>query len=80
MSTLDELHDDIAAHRQELSATVDALAHKLDVRARARARWQQARPAALQAVAALALLVTGVELARSGYRWSDRPRTTEEHR
>jgi hypothetical protein len=64
MSTLEGLHQDIVGHRQELAATVDALAYKLDVKARAGERWQQAKPAALQALAALALLVTGVALVR----------------
>lgn len=64
MSTLEELHHDIVGHRQELAATVDALAQKLDVKARAAERWQQARPVALQALAAAALLVTGLALVR----------------
>lgn len=64
MSTLEQLHDEIVGHRQELAATVDALAYKLDVRARAAERWQQARPVALQALAATALLVTGIVLVR----------------
>jgi hypothetical protein len=64
MSTLEELHDDIVGHRQELAATVDALAQKLDVKARAAERWQQARPVALQVLAAAALLVTGLALVR----------------
>jgi hypothetical protein len=64
MSTLEELHDDIVGHRQELAATVDALAQKLDVKARAAERWQQARPVAVQALAAAALLVTGLALVR----------------
>lgn len=64
MSTLEQLHDEIVGHRQELAATVDALAYKLDVRARAAERWQQARPVALQVLAATALLVTGIVLVR----------------
>ena len=64
MSTLEDLQVEIVEHRQELAATVDALAHKLDVRARAAERWQQARPLALQALAATALLVTGIVLVR----------------
>lgn len=38
MTSLEDLQDDIAEHREELAATVDALAAKLDVRARLRAR------------------------------------------
>lgn len=64
MSTVEELQQEISGHRQELAATVDALAHKLDVRARAAERWQQVRPVALQALAATAMLVTGVVLVR----------------
>jgi hypothetical protein len=64
MSTLEDLQQDIAGHRQELAATVDALAYKLDVKARAGERWEQAKPTALQALTALALLVTGVALVR----------------
>lgn len=64
MSTLEELHEEIVEHRNELAATVDALAYRLDVRARAGERWQQVRPAALQALAATALLITGVALVR----------------
>ena len=64
MSALEDLHQDIVGHREELAATVDALAYKLDVKARAGERWQQARPVALQALAAAALLATGLVLVR----------------
>jgi hypothetical protein len=64
MSTAEQLHADIVEHRQELAATVDALAHKLDVRARAADRLREVRPVALQAVAAMGLLLAGVVLVR----------------
>lgn len=64
MSSVEDLRTDIADRRQELAATVDALAYKLDVRARAAERLEQVRPAALQALGATALLLLGVTLVR----------------
>jgi hypothetical protein len=64
MTTAEDLHDDIVSHREELAATVDALAHKLDVRARAAEQWQLVRPTALQLLGAATLLVAGVALIR----------------
>ena len=68
MSTVEDLHQDIAEHRTELAATVDALAYKLDVRARAAERWQESRPLALQLLGAVALLLTGITLVRRSKR------------
>jgi len=48
------LHEDIHSHREELAHTVDALAARLDVRPRVKARLRQA---ALPAGGLLALLV-----------------------
>ncbi|HUR14902.1 MAG TPA: DUF3618 domain-containing protein [Mycobacteriales bacterium] len=64
MSAETELREDIAAHREELAATVDALAQKLDVRARAGARLREVRPVVLQALGASALLMAAVSLIR----------------
>ena len=48
-----ELREDIAQHRQELAQTVDALAAKLDVKSRAKARLVDLRPVLVPALAGL---------------------------
>ena len=61
MSTPDsvtELRADIQEHRAELAATVDALAQKLDVKTKARAKLVELKvPLAAGAAAIVALLV-----------------------
>ncbi|MCW2968042.1 MAG: hypothetical protein JWM71_1814 [Solirubrobacteraceae bacterium] len=53
-----ELRSDIEAHRAELAATVDALAQKLDVKTKLKARIVELKvPLAAGAAAIVALLV-----------------------
>ncbi len=53
-----ELRSDIEAHRAELAATVDALAQKLDVKTRLKARVVELKvPLAAGAAAIVALVV-----------------------
>lgn len=53
-----ELRADIQEHRAELAATVDALAQKLDVKTKARAKLVELKvPLAAGAAALVALLV-----------------------
>ena len=49
-ASVTELREDIAQHRQELAQTVDALAAKLDVKARTRARLEAGRAKAVETV------------------------------
>ena len=63
-----ELKQDIEQHRAELAATVDALAERLDVKSRARAKAVELKPVAVPvagALAVLVLLVTVVKKRRS---------------
>jgi uncharacterized protein (TIGR03382 family) len=52
-----ELREDIRQHRAELAATVDALAVKLDVKAKLRAKALELKPYAVPASAGLAGVV-----------------------
>jgi hypothetical protein len=58
--TPDEWEAQIEAQRAELADTVDQLAHKLDVKAQARARLDRIGPRHLAAAAALASVVGGL--------------------
>jgi len=53
-ATVTELRQDIAMHRAELAASVDALAEKLDVKAKLKARTAGLRPYVVPAAAGLA--------------------------
>jgi hypothetical protein len=53
-ATVTELRADIASRRAELAASVDALAEKLDVKAKLKARAAGLRPYAVPAAAGLA--------------------------
>lgn len=57
--TPDELEAEIAVQRAELADTVDQLAHKLDVKAQAKAKLSQLGPQQV-AVAVGAVLAVGV--------------------
>lgn len=56
-ATVTELRQDIAQHRAELAASVDALAGKLEVKARLRAKAVSLKPYVAPAAAALAGVV-----------------------
>jgi hypothetical protein len=57
-ATVTELRADIAQHRAELAASVDALAHKLDVKSKVKARLIELKvPLAAGAVAVVALVI-----------------------
>lgn len=63
-----ELKQDIEQHRAELAATVDALAERLDVKSRARAKAVELKPVAVPVagvLAVVALVVTVVKKRRS---------------
>ena len=53
---VDELRHDIEQHRAELAATVDALAVKLDVKSRLKAKLVSLKPVLLPAGGAVTLL------------------------
>jgi hypothetical protein len=55
--TVIELRQDIAQHRADLAATVDALAEKLDVKARLRAKAVSLKRYAVPAAAGVAGVV-----------------------
>ena len=57
-ATVTELRADIAQHRADLAASVDALAEKLDVKAKLRAKAAEFKPYAVPAAAGLAGVVT----------------------
>jgi hypothetical protein len=57
MTTEAALQRDIEEHRLELAQTVDALAAKLDVKARLKARAAELRPMAVPALGVVAALV-----------------------
>ena len=52
-----QLKQDIEQHRAELAATVDALAERLDVKARVRAKAVELRPVAVPVAGVLAVVV-----------------------
>jgi hypothetical protein len=62
--TSDELEAQIELQREQLADTVDQLAHKLDVKAQAKARFESARsqlrPDAVAAFVGAAILVGGL--------------------
>ncbi len=57
--TTEQLEAQIEAQRAQLADTVEALTHKLDVKAQAKERWQRTSPATLVAFVGTAV-VTGV--------------------
>ncbi len=57
---VDEIEADIARTREALAGTVDELAGRLDVKARARARIEQTPPATLGAVAFAVTALVGL--------------------
>ena len=67
--TADQLEVQISAQREHLAETVDQLAHKLDVKAQAKARLDsirsQVRPQAVAAFVGAAVLVGGLVWWRS---------------
>jgi ribosome-binding protein aMBF1 (putative translation factor) len=65
----EQIREDIEAAREELGATVEALAAKTDVRAHARRQLEQARAAPLKpALMALGALALGWLVLRPGQR------------
>ena len=58
--TPEQLEAQIEAQRAQLADTVDALAHKLDVKAQAKARWQRTSPLTLVAFVGAALVTGGL--------------------
>jgi uncharacterized small protein (DUF1192 family) len=63
-ASVTELREDIAQHRQELAQTVDALAAKLDVKSRAKARLVELQPVLVPALAGLSGLTLLVVVVR----------------
>lgn len=62
MTDTDAIKRDIEEHRAELAETVDALAGKLDVKARAAEQVAPAKPYVGPAAGVLAVLVVGLLL------------------
>jgi Protein of unknown function (DUF3618) len=58
--TPDELEAQIEAQREHLADTVDQLAHKLDVKAQAKARLSRIRPQDVIGFVGAAILVGGL--------------------
>ena len=63
-ASVTELREDIVQHRQELAQTVDALAAKLDVKARASAKLVELKPVLVPALAGLSGLTLLVVVIR----------------
>ena len=63
-TTVTELRQDIALHRAELAASVEALADKLDVRPRLKAKARAVAPIALPAAGGLVVLLVLVKRRR----------------
>lgn len=60
MSSTEQIRNDIDQHRAELADTVEALASKLDVKARATEKIAPAKPYALPAAGVLAALIAAL--------------------
>ena len=67
-ATVTELRDEIRQHRADLAASVDALAVKLDVKSRAKAKLLELRPLAVPAAAGVTGLTVLVLLVRRARR------------